>query len=83
MFVLYVAFAITGVYHGTGQHTWDIQPATEVPIGLKVLRSLTVMHIDSRLILVLYCPQLTFARTGGFASLSTSSPTWPSKPASL
>jgi hypothetical protein len=51
MFVLYVAFAITGVYHGTGQHTADIQPATEVPIGLKVLRSSTVMHINSGLIL--------------------------------
>jgi hypothetical protein len=51
MFVLYVAFAITGVYHGTGQHTSDIQPATEVPIGLKVLRSSTVMHVNSGLIL--------------------------------
>jgi hypothetical protein len=51
MFVLYVAFAITGVYHGTGQHTTDIQPPTEVPIGLKVLRSSTVLHINRGLIL--------------------------------
>lgn len=51
-FVLYVAFAITGVYHGTGQHTADIQPPTEVPIGLKVLRDYTIMHIGSRPILV-------------------------------
>jgi hypothetical protein len=36
MFVLYVAFAITGVYHGTGQHIADIKPPTEVPVGLKV-----------------------------------------------
>lgn len=36
MFVLYVAFAITGVYHGTGQHIADIEPPTEVPVGLKV-----------------------------------------------
>jgi hypothetical protein len=54
MFVLYVAFAITGVYHGTGQHTSDIQPATEVPIGLKVLRSSTSMHINRGLFLVAY-----------------------------
>ena len=46
MFVLYVAFAITGVYHGTGQHTTDIQPATEVPIGLKVLIMLFHGHAN-------------------------------------
>jgi hypothetical protein len=52
MFVLYVAFAITGVYHGTGQHTADIQPATEVPIGLKVSQDPRVMHFGSKSILV-------------------------------
>ena len=35
-FVLHAGFAITGVHHGTGQHAWDIQPPTELPIGLKV-----------------------------------------------
>jgi hypothetical protein len=46
-FVLYVAFAITGVYHGTGQHTADIQPATEIPIGLKVSQDPEMMHFGS------------------------------------
>lgn len=46
MFVLYVAFAITGVYHGTGQHISDIKPATEVPIGLKVLHPPATVRID-------------------------------------
>lgn len=55
MFVLYVAFAITGVYHGTGQHVGDIQPATELPIGLKVLCTSTVMRIDGEPIVAL-CP---------------------------
>jgi hypothetical protein len=36
LFVLHAAFAITGVHHGTGQHAEDIQPPTELPIGLKV-----------------------------------------------
>ena len=36
LFVLHAAFAITGVHHGTGQHAWDIQPPSELPIGLKV-----------------------------------------------
>jgi hypothetical protein len=37
-FVLHAAFAITGIHHGTGQHAWNIQPSTEIPIGLKVSR---------------------------------------------
>lgn len=36
MFVFYVTFAVVGVHHGTGQHVWEIQPPTEVPVGLKV-----------------------------------------------
>lgn len=36
LFVLHATFAITGIHHGTGQHAWDIQPPTELPIGLKV-----------------------------------------------
>jgi hypothetical protein len=41
LFVLHASFAITGIHHGTGQHAWNIQPPTEIPIGLKVpLRSL-------------------------------------------
>ena len=52
MFVLYVAFAITGVHHGTGQHIGDIQPATEVPIGLKVSCSFTFTCNDSSSFLI-------------------------------
>ena len=48
MFVLYVAFAITGVYHGTGQHAWEIQPPTEVPVGLKVSHSSIAKRTDDR-----------------------------------
>jgi len=36
LFVLHAGFAITGVHHGTGQHAWEIQPPTELPVGLKV-----------------------------------------------
>lgn len=36
LFVLHAAFAITGVHHGTGQHAWEIQPPSELPVGLKV-----------------------------------------------
>jgi hypothetical protein len=35
-FVFFAAFSITGTYHGTGQHARDIQPPTEIPVGLKV-----------------------------------------------
>jgi hypothetical protein len=35
LFVFFCGFAITGVYHGTGQHA-DILPQEEIPIGLKV-----------------------------------------------
>lgn len=35
-FVFIAAFSITGTYHGTGQHVQDIQPPTEIPVGLKV-----------------------------------------------
>lgn len=35
-FIFIAAFSITGTYHGTGQHAQDIQPATEIPVGLKV-----------------------------------------------
>ncbi|KAM0719642.1 hypothetical protein Q7P37_003773 [Cladosporium fusiforme] len=35
LFILHAGFAITGVYHGTGQHFADIQPQTAIPVGLK------------------------------------------------
>jgi hypothetical protein len=35
-FVMFASFAMTGAHHGTGQHAWDIQPAEELPQGLKV-----------------------------------------------
>lgn len=35
-FVTFASFAMTGVHHGTGQHAWDIKPAFELPIALKV-----------------------------------------------
>jgi hypothetical protein len=38
LFVFYSSFAITGVYHGTGQHA-DAIPMAEIPIGLKVCNS--------------------------------------------
>ena len=47
MFVLYVAFAITGVYHGTGQHIADIKPPTEVPVGLKVSHYFIVIDVPT------------------------------------
>lgn len=28
--------AFLGIQHGTGQHAWEIQPPTEIPVGLKV-----------------------------------------------
>ncbi|KAL1590821.1 hypothetical protein WHR41_00400 [Cladosporium halotolerans] len=34
-FVLHASFAITGVHHGTGQHAWNIQPPSVLPVGLK------------------------------------------------
>lgn len=34
-YVFFASFAITGVYHGTGQHTGAF-PESEIPIGLKV-----------------------------------------------
>jgi hypothetical protein len=34
-FVFFCTFAITGVFHGTGQHA-DRLPPTEIPVGLKV-----------------------------------------------
>jgi hypothetical protein len=36
-FAIYSAFAITGTYHGTGQHAWSIHPSTEIPVALKVI----------------------------------------------
>lgn len=30
------SFAIAGVYHGTGQHAWDISPSSQITMGLKV-----------------------------------------------
>lgn len=36
LFVCHAAFAINGVYHGTGQHVWDIKPYSEIVEGLKV-----------------------------------------------
>ncbi|TVY65604.1 hypothetical protein LSUE1_G007941 [Lachnellula suecica] len=34
-FTLFCSFAYAGVAHGTGQHAWNIKPASEIPIGLK------------------------------------------------
>ncbi|KAE9363787.1 hypothetical protein N431DRAFT_422815 [Stipitochalara longipes BDJ] len=34
LFVFFCTFAITGVHHGTGQHSVDLPP-TEIPVGLK------------------------------------------------
>ena len=34
--MLFYAFAVTGAFHGTGQHFADIVPLTEFPIALKV-----------------------------------------------
>jgi hypothetical protein len=36
-FTFFTAFAITGVKYGTGQHAQDIQPPSNIPIGLKVI----------------------------------------------
>lgn len=36
LFIILCAFAITGTYHGTGQHADKIKPVTEIPVGLKV-----------------------------------------------
>lgn len=74
LFVLHAAFAITGVHHGTGQHAWDIQPPAEIPIGLKVSR-----HVNS----IQQEHHTDRCRTGGSASRSTCSLTWPSKQALL
>lgn len=35
LFLLYCAFAILGVYNGTGQHSWNLPPEI-LPVGLKV-----------------------------------------------
>lgn len=35
-FVIHGGFAIAGAYHGTGQHTNLIKPASNIPIALKV-----------------------------------------------
>jgi hypothetical protein len=37
LFTFFTAFAITGVKYGTGQHAQDIQPPSNIPIGLKVI----------------------------------------------
>ncbi|KAK5164637.1 uncharacterized protein LTR77_009843 [Saxophila tyrrhenica] len=34
-FVCYSSFAIAGAHHGTGQHAWNIHPASDIPVGLK------------------------------------------------
>lgn len=36
IFIAHASCAFLGVKHGTGQHAWDIQPPTEVPVGLMV-----------------------------------------------
>jgi hypothetical protein len=73
LFVLHAAFAITGIHHGTGQHAWNIQPSTEIPIGLKVSHwRLSLQSIRSKLINV---------RTGGYVSRYTCFRTWHSRPA--
>lgn len=35
-FICHAAFSMVGVHHGTGQHAWNIKPATEIPVALKV-----------------------------------------------
>lgn len=35
IFILFATFALIGVHHGTGQHAQNIQPPTEIPIGIK------------------------------------------------
>lgn len=72
LFVLHAAFAITGVHHGTGQHAWDIQPPSELPIGLKVscvIKTSQQEHHTNK------------CRIGGSASQFTWFLTWPSKQA--
>lgn len=36
IFLVFTSSAITGAFHGTGQHAELIQPAWNLPIGLKV-----------------------------------------------
>lgn len=60
LFVILCAFAITGTYHGTGQHVYNIKPPSEIPVGLKVSRVVQVSR-----------PQLTPISGGGVASQST------------
>lgn len=35
LFACHASFAIAGVYHGTGQHAWNIRPQKEIVQGLK------------------------------------------------
>lgn len=46
IFIAHAACAFSGVQHGTGQHAWDIQPPTEIPIGLMV-RGLCLVMPDA------------------------------------
>jgi hypothetical protein len=41
MFACLCGFAITGAFHGTGQHAAEIKPQSEIPIALKV----TILNI--------------------------------------
>lgn len=65
IFMVFASFAITGAYHGTGQHAELILPAWNLPIGLKVRRSLAVMS-----------PLLTNGSGGGYANHYTSPVIW-------
>lgn len=35
-FTIFASFAITGAFHGTGQHADLIEPAWELPVALKI-----------------------------------------------
>jgi hypothetical protein len=45
LFTFFTAFAITGVQYGTGQHAQDIQPPSNIPIGLKVISNSQVPRV--------------------------------------
>ena len=52
-FVFFCGFAITGVFHGTGQHA-DLLPPAEIPVGLKVRnpKSKHELRLEQRLVVV-------------------------------
>lgn len=68
LFIIHSAFAIAGVYHGSGQHMNLIQPPTEMPIALMV-RNIVPFPLWLLEILIL-------DSGGGFANLLMSSRIW-------